>query len=197
MRLTAQVLRTLTFGLLYPFGVYIALKFLLQLGYGKYTAAGLSYSLLVGALGCLAAWAVVRPTRIRWVKWPWWSFALLAAGVAVKAWLLAQARPAPEVLASVVFYIFAIGLPEEFIFRGCVEAGFADLGPIPAAVLAGLFFGATHAPLDVLKGTDLFFAVTGWLGAGVFGQFLFRWLRDRGGLAFAALVHGLLDFLGA
>ncbi|HWI51000.1 MAG TPA: CPBP family glutamic-type intramembrane protease, partial [Symbiobacteriaceae bacterium] len=105
-----------------------------------------------GLVSCAAAWLVVRPTRIRWVRWPSWSFALAGAGYLVRAWLLATGRPWPEVLALAIFYLVSVALQEEFIYRGCVEEGLSELGPWASAIVAGLFFGLCHAPLAILRG---------------------------------------------
>jgi membrane protease YdiL (CAAX protease family) len=142
------------------------------------------------------AWLVVRPVRIRWFNWPWWSFALLAAGWVVRAWLLLDTWPWERVLASMVFYLLVVGFQEEFIFRGCVEEGLSQFGPWTAAVVAGLFFGLAHAPLALLQGASPAGALLNGLGGGVLYQLVMRWLRDKGGLAVPLLVHGLLDFVG-
>lgn len=183
--------------LAFPVWSYVVLDIFIRNGWSKYSPMGLLTFLGATAAGCAVAWLVVRPVRILWFRWPWWSFALLGAGWAAKAWLLGQSRPWPEVAAALIFYLVTVGFHEEFIFRGCVEEGLSDLGPWTAAIVAGLFFGLGHAPLAIHQGAPPAMAVLNVLGGGVLYQLAARWLRDKGGLAFPMLVHGLMDFMGA
>ncbi|HWI53075.1 MAG TPA: CPBP family intramembrane glutamic endopeptidase [Symbiobacteriaceae bacterium] len=197
MKLQARTVRTLVFALAFPVWLYGALSLVLGSGVSRTSMMGVLVGIGMAVPGCAAAWLAVRPVRIEWFRWPWWSFALLGLGWAVRAWLLADLQPWPWILANLVFYLAAVGIPEEFIFRGCVEDGLSQFGPLRAAIVAGLFFGATHAPLAILRGEAPFWAVFNTLGGGVLYHLAMRWLRNKGGLAVPVLVHGLLDFLGA
>lgn len=195
IRLSTRTWRTLLFALAYPVWIYACLSVIMNSQWAKYSAVGMAFLLGMAAVGCAVAWLVVRPTRIRWFTWPWWGFALLATCWVVRAWLLTGTVAWPEVLAGLLFNLVVVGVQEEFIYRGCVEEGFAAFGPLASAIVAGLFFGATHAPLAMIQGADPVMAVVNWLGGGVVYHLAMRWLREKGGLAVPVLVHGFLDFL--
>lgn len=198
LKLQPRTVRTLVFLLAYPLWIYAFLSLVLRLGLSKTSSAGLLISVGAGAAGCALAWLVVRPAGIRWFRWPWWSYALLALGWFCRAWLLAKGgHPWPWVAATFLFYLLAVAVQEEFIFRGCIEEGLVQFGPWPAVIVAGLFYGLSHAPLAILQGDSTLGAVISPLGGGLLYHLAMRWLRDKGGLAFPVLIHGLMDFIGA
>ncbi|MFZ5816941.1 MAG: CPBP family intramembrane glutamic endopeptidase [Bacillota bacterium] len=194
----AQILGSVIF---YPFflaGSFLLLQF--QQAHGAVLGKDLDHLdplglllFLLGALAaCGAAWLLVQPARITWYSGLWWPYPLLGLGFLTKIFTL----PAAQVVVSLPFYLFVIAFTGEFIFRGCLEEGLTPLGPRTAPLLIGLLFGLSHLPLSLMHGMALPLAVAGNLLIGPVAHLLFRWLRDRGGLALSIVVHGLLHFLG-
>lgn len=188
----SRLVGTLLFCALYPLAVYAELLYLHNAGVAKFSLLGVGIPLAMQLLGCLVAWLIVRPQRIRWFTRPWWGYALLAAGFVAKAWTL----PLREAVFGLVFYILAVGFAEEFIYRGCLEEGAARLGPTWSWVVVGIGFGVVHAPVAILGGDAVLTAILSSLGGGVLGQFAYRFVRDKAGLGAAVGVHGLFDFMG-
>jgi hypothetical protein len=119
--------------------------------------------------------------------------ALLLAGrtlvVLAVDWPLFQSRLAPlDLLGLAAFYLGAVGVTEEVLFRGLMYRALEDWRGVRAAIWGStLAFGLYHVPWQ---------GWLGFLGTGLIGL-VFAVIRWRaGGIAGLVIIHGLID-LGA
>lgn len=100
----------------------------------------------------LAIWLALR-YRLRDLGiragWRDWIPALIPIVTLIGIGLYNNARA--EWWASVIYFFFGAGLPEEFLFRGILQSRLEALlrNPVWALYLASLVFGASHLPINL------------------------------------------------
>jgi membrane protease YdiL (CAAX protease family) len=116
----------------------------------------------------------------------------------------------PYAVGRLVGLVIFVGLPEELLFRGIIQAAFVRLwgarsGWLAASVLFGLTHIVKHVPRLQLSGTFIerlhllltWFGTLNWRYAllATFAGLAYGWVyRRTGRLAAAALTHGLVDW---
>lgn len=130
------------------------------------------------------------------------QYLAVAAVFVVAATVGVGAHERLPVVASVAYVLVFVGIGEELLFRGLVQGGLdrafgrpwrwfgADVGP--GLLISAALFGVAHLLSPTGPGQWGWFAWTAVMGL------VFGWLRARtGSIAAPALVHGVLDAVGA
>lgn len=83
-----------------------------------------------------------------------------------------------ELLLSILVIAGSAGICEEFVFRGVIQRGFEDFGPVKAILLAAFLFSLTHLDFQKILGTFMLGILIGFivyrtnsLFCGIFAHF--------------------------
>lgn len=154
---------------------------------------GVGLVLVIGVVAALGWWRPVlvddRPVR----RWLWIVPALLMLAVLAGTYYSGLADKGLAFTLSLLFGAMLIGFGEEGMFRGIGVTAFRANGYSEAkvALWTSVIFGLAHATNIFQEGAG---AIVQVLVTAVAGYFFYIVRRVSGGLALAAIVHGLWDF---
>ncbi len=69
----------------------------------------------------------------------------------------------PELLMSILIIAGSAGICEEFLFRGVIQRGFEDFGPLRSILLAAFLFSLTHLDFQKILGTFVLGVLIGFI----------------------------------
>lgn len=124
-------------------------------------------------------------------------FYVAIAVVTLTVGIKALSQRSVELFARWVFYLFAVGGAEEFVFRGYAHDRLTALcrNRVVAFVVAGALFGAGHHISNMVWDGAVLSGIFWTLGGGIVGHLFFYavWKRT-GNILSAVLLHTCLDF---